>query len=68
MYHLTNLSSKNFIKHVSKAISVAKEKISKPPIWTPKLLIQHLNSSIPSEESPYESLETHCYPGVASGS
>lgn len=45
--HITSnidLSSNFFIKHILKAISVAREKSAKPPIWNPKVLLQHLSA------------------------
>lgn len=45
--HITSsidLSSNFFIKHILKAISVAREKTAKPPIWNPKDLLQHMTA------------------------
>lgn len=39
-----DLSKNFFVKHMLKAISVARVKPVKPPIWNPKLLLQFLSS------------------------
>lgn len=39
-----DLSSNFFVKHMIKAISVAREKPAKPPIWNPKVLLHYLSS------------------------
>ncbi|CAH2091215.1 unnamed protein product [Euphydryas editha] len=52
----TDYSSDFFIKHMLKAISVAKEKITMPPIWDPKLVIQYLMHNIPDVTNLYQVL------------
>lgn len=45
--HLTsniNLSSNFFIKHILRAISLAKEMPAKPPIWNPKAILQFMST------------------------
>lgn len=49
-----NLSSNFFIKHILKAISVAKEKKNKPPTWDPKLVIHYLSTNSPNENNLYQ--------------
>lgn len=49
-----DLSSNFFVKHILKAISVAKPRPAKPPIWNPKILLQYLTSHPPSEDSLYQ--------------
>lgn len=50
----TDLSSNFFVKHMLKAISVAKNKPVKPPIWNPKTLINYINCNIINENSLYQ--------------
>lgn len=55
--HLTgniNLSTNFFIKHVLRAISVAREKPAKPPIWNPKVLLQYMSSYNFNENNIYQ--------------
>lgn len=49
-----DLSSNFFIKHMLKAISVARIKPIKPPIWNPKLLLQYLSAYSPDENNLYQ--------------
>ncbi|XP_041969836.1 uncharacterized protein LOC121726514 [Aricia agestis] len=55
--HLTShldLSSNFFIKHILKAISVARETPSKPPIWNPRQLIVHIGVYNLDENNLYQ--------------
>lgn len=47
-------SSNFFVTHILKAISVAKEKKAKPPIWDPKMLINFLSTHTPNRNSLHE--------------
>ncbi|XP_063827850.1 uncharacterized protein LOC135077240 [Ostrinia nubilalis] len=50
----TNLSSNFFVKHILKAVSVAKEKKTKPPIWNVKELLKCLENSAPDSSNLYQ--------------
>ncbi|CAK1599032.1 unnamed protein product [Parnassius mnemosyne] len=55
--HLTSkvdLSSNFFIKHMLKAISMARTRPVKPPIWNPKFLMQYISKYNPNENNLYE--------------
>lgn len=49
-----DLSSNFFIKHILKAISVARTKPIKPPIWNPKLLLQFMSGYRLDENNLYQ--------------
>lgn len=49
-----DFSSNFFVKHMLKAISVARTKPQKPPIWNPKFLLQYLCTYRPDENNHYQ--------------
>ena len=50
----TTLASNFLIKHILKAISVAKDKKMKPPIWNVKNVLQYLENNTPDENNLYQ--------------
>lgn len=52
--NISELSSNFFIKHILKAISVAKVKKKKPPIWNAKNVLQYLENDSPDENNLYQ--------------
>lgn len=49
-----DLSSNFFVRHMLKAISVAKEKPAVPPIWDPQIVINCLEQNMPDENNLYQ--------------
>lgn len=49
-----SLSSNFFVKHILRAISVARVKEAKPPIWNTKSVLRYLENNAPDENNLYQ--------------